>query len=93
MRPSDLVVVEDEVDVPRPLCVVPDEVIVTLRSLLLSVAREHALQTDAHALDIVNGRPALSIEQIEAYNAVGVDVRVPGDRVCLVADKCDFWCL
>jgi hypothetical protein len=41
----------------------------------------------------VNGRPALPIKQVEAYNAIRVDVRVPGDRVCLVADECDFWCL
>lgn len=52
---SDLVIVEHEAYVPRPLRVVSDEVIVTLRPLLLRVARQHALQTDAHALDVVDG--------------------------------------
>jgi hypothetical protein len=45
---------KDEVDVPRPLGVVPHEVVITLRSLLLGVAREHALQADAYALDVVD---------------------------------------
>lgn len=46
---------EDEADVPRPLRVVPHEVIVSFWSFLLCVAREHALQADAYALDVVDG--------------------------------------
>jgi hypothetical protein len=84
---SDLVVVEDEVDISRPLRVVPDEVLVSWRSLLLRVAREHALQTDADALHVVYGAPAGSVEKVEADDAVGVNVRVPRYWVCVVLDE------
>lgn len=59
---SDLIVMEHEVDIPWPLRVVPNEIVVSLGSLLLGVTREHALQTDANALHVVYRRPALSIE-------------------------------
>ena len=39
----------------------------------------------------MNGTPALPVEQVEADDAVGVDVRVPGYRVRVVADEGDFW--
>lgn len=84
---------KDKVDVPRPLGVVLDEVFISRRSLLLRVAREHALQTDAHALHIVYGTPAGTIEKVEADDAVGVDVRVPGYWVRIVLDENYFGCL
>lgn len=37
------------------------------------------------------GRPARAVEQVKADDAVGVDVRVPRDRVVGVADEGDFW--
>ena len=40
---SHLVIMEDEVDVPRSLGVVSDEVLVAGWALLFCVAREHAL--------------------------------------------------
>jgi hypothetical protein len=89
----DLIVMEHKVDVPRSLCIVPYELLITLRSLLLCVAREHALQTHTHALDVVYGRPALAIEQVEADDAVRVDVRVPWDWVRVVFYEYDFGCL
>lgn len=51
----DLVIVKHEVDIPRPLCVVSHEILVSRRPLLLGVARQHALQTHADALNVVNG--------------------------------------
>lgn len=84
---SDLIVVEDEVDIPRPLSIVLDEVIVPWRPLLLGVACKHALQTDADTLHIVYGAPAGSVEKVEADDAVGVDVRVPGYWVRIVLDE------
>jgi hypothetical protein len=42
-----------KVDIPRSLCIVPDKVIIPLWALLLSIAREHTLQADAYALDVV----------------------------------------
>lgn len=40
---SYLIVVEDEIDVSWPLGVVPNKVLVAMWTLLLGVAREHAL--------------------------------------------------
>lgn len=55
---SYLVVVKDKVDVSGSLGIVLDEVFVALRTFLLRITREHALQTDADALYIVYGTPA-----------------------------------
>jgi hypothetical protein len=85
-----LVIVKDKVNVPRPRRVVPDEVLVAWWPLLLRVAREHALQTDADALHVVYGTPAGFVEKVEADNAVGVDVWVPRYGVCVVLDEDDF---
>lgn len=76
--------------IPRPLSVVLDKILITRRSLLLRITRKHALQTHTHALDVVDGRPALAIKKVEADDAVGVDVRVPGDRVGVGAEEDDF---
>ena len=73
-----------KVDIPRSLRVVPHEVLVSLRPLLLRVARKHTLQTNAYAFDVVDGRPAGTVEQVETNDAVGVDVRVPGYGVGVV---------
>jgi hypothetical protein len=45
---------KNEVDVSRPLRIVPHKVVISLWPLLLRVAREHALKTDADAFDIVD---------------------------------------
>lgn len=66
-------------DIPRPLRVQPHKVVVPGRPLVLRVARQHALQAHAHALDVLHGRPAGRAEQIETDDAVAVDVRVDGD--------------
>lgn len=84
---SDLVVVKDKANISRPLRVVSDEVIVSLRPFLLRVTREHALQADTYALDVVYWRPALSVKEVEADDAVGVDVRVPGYGMGVVLDE------
>jgi hypothetical protein len=86
-HPSDLVIMKHKVDIPRPLPISPHKLFIARRPLLLRVARKHRLQTNADRLDIVDGRPARSIEEIEADDAVGVDVWVPGDGVGLGADE------
>jgi hypothetical protein len=73
------------------LFVIPHEILIPLGPLLLIITAQHALQTNTHALDIMYGRPAGAVEQVEADDAVGVDVRVPGYRVRVVADEGDFW--
>ena len=67
-------------DIPRPLPVLPYKVIVAGRPLPPSIARQHALDADADGLDVVDGRPAGAGEQVEADDAVAVDVWVDGDR-------------
>jgi hypothetical protein len=81
---------ENEVDVSRPLRVVPYEALVARRSLVLCIAGQHALQTDTHALYVMYRRPPLTVKQIETYNAIRVDVRMHRDRVRIVADEDDF---
>lgn len=73
--------------VPRPLRVIPDKILIALRPLLLRITREHTLQAHAHALDIVDWGPTGAVEQVEADDAVGVNVWVPGYWVCFGAEK------
>ena len=74
-------------NIPRPLRIIPDEVLIALRPLLLGVTRQHTLQAHTDALDVVDGGPAGAVEQVEADDAVGVDVWVPGYRVGFVAEE------
>lgn len=75
---------KDETYVPWSLRVVPDKVLVSRWSLLLGVAREHTLETDAHALYVMHWTPPLSVEEVEADDAVRIDVRMPRYGVRLV---------
>lgn len=77
-------------NIPRPLRIIPHKILISNRPLLLRITRQHALQTHTYALNIVNGRPTAAVQQVEADDAVGVDVRVVGDRVHGVADEGDF---
>nr|POF07879.1 hypothetical protein CFP56_66171 [Quercus suber] len=65
-----------EVDVSRSLPVTTHKLLVPRRPFGLGVTRQHALNTDTDALNIVHGAPALRVQQIEADYAVGVDVGV-----------------
>ena len=38
----------------------------------------------------MDGAPGGAIEEVEADDAVGIDVRVPWDWVCVILDKNDF---
>jgi hypothetical protein len=79
--------VKNKTDIPRPLSIIPDKVFVPLRPFLLGITREHALQAYTHAFDIVDRGPTGAVEQVEADDAVRVDVRVPGYGVCFGAEK------
>lgn len=70
----------DEPDISGPLRVSADKLLVAGGTLVLGVARQHALDAHADALNIVDGAPALGAQQIETDDAVGVDVRVDGNR-------------
>ena len=78
---------KNKANIPRPLGIIPYEILIALRPLLLRVTRKHTLQTDTHTLDVVNRRPTGTVEQVEADDAVGVDVRVPGYGVRGCADE------
>jgi hypothetical protein len=83
--------VEHKVEVPSLAGVeMLDEIGIAGRPLLLRVAGQHALQADTNALDVVYGTPALSVEEVEAYDTVGVDVRVVRDRMSVILDEDDF---
>jgi len=87
----DSVVVEEEVDISRPKLVRLHKDMVARRPLVLVVARQHALQAHADALDIVHGTPALTVQQVEADDAVRVDMRVHGYLWCRGRDsECHF---
>lgn len=81
---------EHKVDVPGPLRVVLDEVVIAWRPLLLCVARKHALQADTNTLNIVYRTPACSIEKVKADNTVCVDMWVPWDGMRLVLHEYYF---
>lgn len=85
--PSNFFIMKHEVDIPRPLRIIPDEILIALRPLLLRVTCQHTLQANTHAFDVVDRGPAGAVEQVEADDAVGVDVRVPGYRVGFVAEE------
>jgi hypothetical protein len=75
-----VIIVVVEVDIPRSEAVRAYKVLVARRPLVLGVARQHALQAHADALDVLNGAPPLLAKQVETYDAIRVYVRVNRDR-------------
>lgn len=59
--PSHLVIMENKVQIPRSLSVILHKLVITRRPLLLVITRQHALQANANALNIMNGAPALTV--------------------------------
>lgn len=76
---SDGSILVNEIHIPRPQRISSHEILITRRSFVFRVPRQHALDAHADAFHILNGRPALRTEEIEADVAVGVDMRVDGD--------------
>lgn len=60
----------------------PDELSVALRTLVLGVSCQHALDRHTDALDTLHWRPARRAEQVEADYAVRVDVWVDRYGTC-----------
>lgn len=88
------IIVVEELDVAGSQSVASDKVFVSRRPLVLVVARQHALDAHAHAGDALDGAPALLAEQVEADDAVGVDVGMHGDRaigLLVEGDLGRFW--
>jgi hypothetical protein len=83
----DCIIVKHKPNIPRPLLIIPHEVLVSLRPLLLRITRQHALQAHANRLDVLDRRPPAAVQQVEADDAVGVDVWVVWDRVRVGLDE------
>lgn len=66
-------------NIPRPPLITRHKLLIPRRPLVLGIRSQHALDTHAHALDRLHGRPASAAEEVEADDAVAVDVRVDGD--------------
>lgn len=64
----------------RPGPIIFHKELIPLGPLVAAVARQHALQAHAHALDVLHGAPARLVQQIKADDAVAVHVRVHRDR-------------
>lgn len=75
-HPLHFIVVVVEIDVLWPQAVAPDELLVSRWTLVLCVARQHALQRHANTLNILNRTPALLTQEVETYDAVRIDVRM-----------------
>jgi hypothetical protein len=87
----NVIVMVIEIDVLGSLSVAPDKLFVARRPFVLAVARQHALDAHAHALDVLHGAPALRAEKVETYDAIGVDVWMHGNWSVVLLDKGDFW--
>lgn len=84
---------KDEVNISRPCPIGPHKLSVTRRPLRFRVARKHALDAEAHALDVLDRGPASRGQQIQTDNAVGIDVGMQGDgaRGLVQEQEHHFW--
>ena len=81
-----MVIIVHVADLPRALSVVEDKLSVSWRPLGLGIARQHALEGHAYALDVVDRAPAVAAKEIEADVAVAVDVWVQWDWAWRLGD-------
>ncbi|KAI7165223.1 hypothetical protein KC349_g138 [Hortaea werneckii] len=58
-----------KVDIPGPRAVRPHKLSIPRRPLRLRVARQHTLDADTDALDVMHGAPPLRVEQVKADDA------------------------
>jgi hypothetical protein len=65
-----------ELHVPRAQAVASDELFVPGRALVLCITSEHALDTHADALYVLNRAPTLSTKEIQADETIRVDMRM-----------------
>jgi hypothetical protein len=84
------VVMVIELHVPRAQPVAPNKLFISGRALVLCIASEHALDTHADALYILNRTPTLSTEEIQADEAIRIDMRMHGNRSIGKLDESDL---
>jgi len=80
-----------KINISRSSPIIGHELLIPLRPLILRVPRQHALQTHAYALYVLDGRPALLAEEVETDYAVRVDVRVDGYWAVRAEVEGYFW--
>ena len=68
-----------EINVFRTESIGAYKLIISGWALVLRITRQHALDAHADALDVLYGAPSLLAKEVEADDAVRVDVRVNGD--------------
>jgi hypothetical protein len=68
-----------KINIPWSSSIIRNETLVSFWSLVLGVSGEHGLQGHAYAFYVLDGRPALCSEEVEADYAVGIDVWVHGN--------------
>ena len=88
-----IIIVESPMNLARRKAIPCHKFCVAFRSLVFSVAAQEALQAHTDALHILDGTPALLVQEIEADVAIAVYVWVHrdlsrGSRAC---NKRDFW--
>jgi len=64
LHPSNGIIMIIEINISWAFPVVGYEVLISLRTLILSVSRQHALQTHANTLHILYWRPSLLTQKI-----------------------------
>jgi hypothetical protein len=84
------VVMVIELHVPRAQPVAPNKLFVPGRTLVLCIASQHALDTHADALYVLNRAPTLSTKEIQADEAIRVDMRMHGNWSIGKLDESDF---
>lgn len=82
-----------ECNIPRSLAVTAHKLLVTRWSLVLGVACQHTLNAHTNTLNTLNWAPALRAEKVQAYDAVGVNMRVHWYRSIIQLDKSHLGCL
>jgi acyl-coenzyme A synthetase/AMP-(fatty) acid ligase len=80
-----------EVDIPWSSSIVRHKIRISFRPFILRVSRQHALQAHTNTLHILNRRPSLLTEKIQADDSVRVDVWVHGDWAIGKEDEGYFW--
>jgi len=88
--PSNAAVMVVEVNIFRAESVGAYKLIVSGRTLVLRISRQHALDAHADALDVLYRAPSLLAKEVEADDAVRVDVRVDRDRAVGESHKDHF---
>lgn len=92
---SNIIIIILEVNIPRPPLIIRHKITIPRRPLVTRIRRQHALDTHAHTLHRLHGRPSRRAQQVQAYYPVAVDVWVDGDWAgCFVrggeGDELDF---